>query len=136
MSEKKKAWVYTRSNVSEDKFGSLKWQDQKLTEYALRMGWEVVGHSQDIGYYRDIKRPGLQALTDVVSQGEVNILVVSVPDRISRNMRNIIAYAEYLQSFGVEAYSPAQGRLEVLCTSALKDSVLAVPEDSPNLSIH
>ena len=130
MSEKKKAWVYTRSNVSEDKFGSLKWQDQKLTEYALRMGREVVG------YYRDIKRPGLQALTDVVSQGEVNILVVSGPDRISRNMRNIIAYAEYLQSFGVEAYSPAQGRLEVLCTSALKDSVLAVPEDSPNLSIH
>ena len=135
MSEKKKAWVYTRSNVSEDKFGSLKWQDQKLTEYALRMGWEVVGHSQDIGYYRDIKRPGLQALTDVVSQGEVNILVVSGPDRLSRNAKDIIVYAEFLQNFDVEAYSPEQGKIEVLCTSVLKDSALAVPDDSPNLSI-
>ena len=50
-------------------------------------------------------------------------------------MRNIIDYAEFLQSFGVEAYSPEQGRIEVLCTSVLKDSALAVPEDSPNLSI-
>ena len=89
MNEKQKAWVYTRIDAPEDRYGSLKRQDQKLTEYASRMGWEVVGHSQDIGSCRDMNRLGLQALTD-----------------------------------------------EVLCTSVLKDSALAVPEDSPNLSIH
>lgn len=136
MNEKKKAWIYTRIDAPEDQYGSLKRQDQKLTEYALRMGWEVVGHSQDTGSYRDMNRPGLQALTDAVSQGCVNILVVSGPDRVSRNAKDIIDYAEFLQSFGVAAYSPEQGRIEVLCTSVLKDSALAVPEDSPNLSIH
>ena len=136
MSEKKKVWVYSRIDAPEDQYGSLKRQDQKLTEYASRMGWEVVGHSQDTGSYRDMNRPGLQALTDAVSQGCVNILVVSGSDRVSRNAKDIIDYAEFLQSFGVEAYSPKQGRIEVLCTSVLKDSALAVPEDSPNLSIH
>ena len=66
----------------------------------------------------------------------VNILVVSGPDRLSRNAKDIIAYAEFLQNFDVETYSPEQGKIEVLCTSVLKDSALAVPEDSPNLSIH
>ena len=80
MSEKKKVWVYSRIDAPEDQYGSLKRQDQKLTEYASRMGWEVVGHSQDTGSYRDMNRPGLQALTDAVSQGCVNILVVSGPD--------------------------------------------------------
>lgn len=136
MSEKKKVWVYSRIDAPEDQYGSLKRQDQKLTEYASRMGWEVVGHSQDTGSYRDMNRPGLQALTDAVSQGCVNILVMSGPDRVSRNAKDIIAYAQFLQSFGVEAYSPEQGRIKVLCTSVLKDSALAVPEDSPNLSIH
>ena len=117
MNEKQKAWVYTRIDAPEDRYGSLKRQDQKLTEYASRMGWEVVGHSQDIGSCRDMNRLGLQALTDAVSQGGVNILVVSGPDRLSRNAKDIIVYAEFLQNFGVEAYSP-------------------VPEDSPNLSIH
>lgn len=136
MSEKKKVWVYSRIDAPEDQYGSLKRQDQKLTEYASRMGWEVVGHSQDTGSYRDMNRPGLQALTDAVSQGCVNILVMSGPDRVSRNAKDIIAYAQFLQSFGVEVYSPEQGRIEVLCTSVLKDSALAVPEDRPNLSIH
>ncbi len=100
------------------------------------MGWEVVGHSQDIGSYRDMNRPGLQALTDAISQGFVDILVVSGSDRVSRNVKDLIAYAEFVQSFGVEAYSPEQGKIEVLCTSVLKDSALAIPEDGLNLSIH
>lgn len=136
MNEKKKAWVYTRIDAPEDRYGSLKRQDQKLTEYASRMGWEVVGHSQDIGSCRDMNRPGLQALTDAISQGFVDILVVSGPDRVSRNAKDLIAYAEFVQSFGVEAYSPEQGRIEVLCTSVLKDSALAIPEASLHLSIH
>ena len=135
MNEKKKAWVYTRIDAPEDRYGSLKRQDQKLTEYASRMGWEVVGHSQATGSCRDMNRPGLQALTDAVSQGCVNILGVSGPDRLSRKAKDIIAYAEFLQNFDVEAYSPEQGKIEVLCTSVLKDSALAVPDDSPNLSI-
>ena len=104
MNEKKKAWIYTRIDAPEDQYGSLKRQDQ--------------------------------ALTDAASQGCVNILVVSGPDRLSRNAKDIIAYAEFLQNFDVETYSPEQGKIEVLCTSVLKDSALAVPEDSPNLSIH
>ena len=57
MNEKKKAWIYTRIDAPEDQYGSLKRQDQKLTEYASRMGWEVVGHSQDTGSCWDMNRP-------------------------------------------------------------------------------
>ena len=46
MNEKKKAWVYTRIDAPEDWYGSLKQLDEKLTEYASRMGWVVVGHSR------------------------------------------------------------------------------------------
>ena len=49
MQEKKTAWVYTRIDSPEDATGSLKRQDQKLTEYVERMGWESVGHSQVLG---------------------------------------------------------------------------------------
>ena len=64
----------------------------------LPHGWEIVGHSQDTGSSGDMNRPGLQALTDAVSQGCVDILVVSGPDRLSRNVKDIIAYAEFYRT--------------------------------------
>ena len=48
MSETIKAWVYSRIDAPEDSHGSLKHQDQQLCEYAEKMGFKVVGHSQDL----------------------------------------------------------------------------------------
>lgn len=90
----------------------MKRQDQKLTEYASRMGWEVIGHSQDTGSCRDMNRPGLQALTDAASQGCVNILVVSGPDRLSRNAKDIIAYAEFYRTLMWRLIRRNRGRLK------------------------
>ena len=114
----------------------MKRQDQKLTEYASRMGWEVIGHSQDTGSCRDMNRPGLQALTDAASQGMCEYSGGERSRPLEPQCKGYHAYAEFLQNFDVETYSPEQGKIEVLCTSVLKDSALAVPEDSPNLSIH
>ena len=114
MQEKKKAWVYTRIDAPEDSTGSLKHQDQKLTEYAEHMAWEIVGHSQDLGPSWDMDRAGLSAATDAIIEGQVGILVISNPSRISRDKRDARAYAETLTQFGGETYSPEWGRIEAL----------------------
>lgn len=119
MSEKKKAWIYTRIDAPEDVSGSLKRQGQNLTTYAEHMGWEIVGHSQDLESDCDMKRPGLQDMTNAVITGEVDVIVISNPSRIIRYVRNINAYAETLQTFGVEVYSPERGKIEELCAPSL-----------------
>lgn len=121
MNEKKKAWVYTRIDAPEDRYGMLKKQDQTLTEYAQHMGWEVVGHSQDLAGGRNINRPGLQALTDAVTAGAVEILVISNVSRISRDIRNIHTYAEFLKSNGIDTFAPAVGRIEELSAPAQEE---------------
>lgn len=129
MSEKKKAWVYTRIDAPEDVSGSLKRQDQNLTTYAEHMGWEIVGHSQDLESGNDMERPGLQDMTNAVISGEVDVIVISNPSRISRCVRNINAYAETLQTYGVEVYSPERGKIEELCAPILaEDRTLQEPK--------
>lgn len=136
MNQKKRAWVYTRIDAPEDRYGSLKKQDQRLTEYAQRMGWEVVGHSQDMSSSQDMKRPGLQALTNAIMRGEVDVLVVSCPSRISRQVKDINAYAELLRRFAVEAYSPEQGRIEVLSTHVLWNLGFVAQREETNFPDH
>ena len=59
-------------------------------------------------------RTGLSAATDAIIEGQVGILVISNPSRISRDERDAMAYAETLKQFGVETYSPEWGRIEAL----------------------
>ena len=114
MSEKKHAWAYSRIDAPEDTHGSLKHQDQRLCEYAEKMGFEVVGHSQDLAAAYSMERPGLLTLTDAVMEGKVHLLLVVDSSRISRDLRNVAAYGEFLQSFGVKTYSPDRGMVEEL----------------------
>lgn len=116
MSESIKAWAYSRIDAPEDSHGSLKHQDQQLCEYAEKMGFEVVGHSQDLAAAYSLDRPGLKALTDAVMEGKVNSLLVMDFFRISLDLKKTAAYGAFLQSFGVQTYSPDQGLLEELST--------------------
>lgn len=122
MSVKKRAWVYARIDAPEDLSGSLKQQDQNLTMYAEHMDWEIVGHSRDIESSCNMRRPGLQDLTDAIIAGAVDVIVISNPSRISRCIRNINAYAKILRTYGVEVYSPERGRIEKLCAPTFADN--------------
>lgn len=63
MSETIKAWAYSRIDAPEESHGSLKHQDQKLCEYAEKMGLKVGGHSQELAAAYHLDRLGLKALT-------------------------------------------------------------------------
>lgn len=114
MCEKKRAWIYARIDAPEDIHGSLKHQDQLLCEYAGSMEFKVVGHSQDLASAYDMYRPGLQALTDAVVDGKVDVLLVISPLRISRDLQKVATYEKFLQYFDVQTYSPEIGRSEEL----------------------
>ena len=116
MSETIKAWVYSRIDAPEDSHGSLKHQDQQLCEYADKMGFEVVGHSQDLAAAYNMDRPGIQALTDAVTEGKVQSLLVVDSFRISLDLKSVAVYGEFLQSFGVKIYSPNKGIVAELST--------------------
>ena len=103
MSETIKAWVYSRIDAPEDSHGSLKHQDQQLCEYAEKMGFKVVGHSQDLAAAYNLDRPGLKALTDAVKEKKVHSLLVMDSFRISLDSKKTAA-------------SPGQGMLEELST--------------------
>ncbi|WP_270810016.1 recombinase family protein [Hungatella effluvii] len=109
MSEQKQAWVYSRIDAPEDSHGTLKHQDQRLCEFAEKMGFEVVGHSQDLDSAYKMDRPGLQALTDAIIDGHVDFLLVVDSSRISLDVKNVEIYGKFLQSFGIKTYSPDKG---------------------------
>lgn len=111
MNETIKAWAYSKIDAPEDSHGSLKHQDQQLCEYAKKMGFEVVGHSQDLAAAYNMDRPGLRALTDAVTEGKVDSLLVMDSFRISLDLKSVAAYGKFLQSFGVKTYSPERGLL-------------------------
>ena len=83
---------------------------------AEKMGFKVVGHSQDLAAAYNLDRPGLKALTDAVKEKKVHSLLVMDSFRISLDSKKTAAYGAFLQSFGVRTYSPGQGMLEELST--------------------
>lgn len=86
--------VYARVSVADaqsGEFSSLAAQVEACKQYVASragMGWVLAGpaHTDNGESARDLQRPGLRALMDLVQQGEVEVIVVHRLDRLSRSL--------------------------------------------------
>lgn len=96
---KKKAAVYARVS-SHDQKEDLERQKERLIAYAVEKGYEVIAAITDIASGLNENRKGLRRLFRLAEKNEVDIVVVSYRDRLTRFG---FKYLEsYFKSHGVE----------------------------------
>ena len=74
-------------NNNEEALDNINEQRKKLIEYCESNGWEVVSILQDIGSTADENRPGFEALRAVIASRATDYVLVTIPDRLVRSMR-------------------------------------------------
>lgn len=88
-SSKPRAVGYTRVSTGKqaDKGGSLSVQRDRIVEFAVLNGYELVGVFEDVtsGAKDEDERPGFAAALEAVRTGQVATLVVTDVDRLSRD---------------------------------------------------
>ena len=82
-----RAALYTRVSTKEQTEGlSLDNQRFRLTEWAKREDWEIVGDYQDAGFSgRSTNRPAFQQMLAEAERGGFDILLARVRERVFRN---------------------------------------------------
>ena len=102
----KAAAIYTRVSSDRQKEDhTIASQTAALIEYAQRHSYVVPAEwvFQDEGYSgATLIRPGLEALRDLVAQGQIVAVLVYSPDRLSRKYAYQVLLAEEFSRCGVE----------------------------------
>lgn len=110
MNQKNRAWVYCRIDAPEDTHGALKGQRQQLIDYADKMGFAVVGSSEDLANGLSFDRPGLKRFAEAAESGNVDVLLVHNVSRIGSDTCQTMAYLERIAQVGVTSLFPARGK--------------------------
>ena len=116
--------LYVRVSTEEQAVNgdSLRTQREELTKYALNNGFHIYGIYEDDGFSAtNLKRPALQRLLKDVTQGNINRILITKLDRLSRGVRNYYKILDVLDENSVfwqtvfEKYdsSTANGRLHI-----------------------
>ncbi len=79
----------------------LKAQRQSILSECERRGWTLVDVIEDAGYSAsDLKRPGVQAVLEMLASGTASALVVAKLDRLSRSMLDFSTMMKAAQQQG------------------------------------
>lgn len=116
--------LYVRVSTEEQAINgdSLRTQREELTKYALKNGFHIYGIYEDDGFSAtNLKRPALQRLLNDVKNNNINRILITKLDRLSRGVRNYYKILDTLDEHGVfwqtvfEKYdsSTASGRLHI-----------------------
>ena len=116
--------LYVRVSTEEQAINgdSLRTQREELTKYALKNGFHIYGIYEDDGFSAtNLKRPALQRLLNDVKNNNINRILITKLDRLSRGVRNYYKVLDVLDEHGVfwqtvfEKYdsSTASGRLHI-----------------------
>ncbi len=84
-------------------------QIQQLTHFAETKGYQIVGKTSEYATGTDIARPGLQEVANAVRAGQVDIVIVYSPSRISRQMTMTNKYIRFLHRHNVALLSVNDG---------------------------
>ena len=96
--------IYARVSTNrQSQTQSLEQQLQRLQEHAQQQGWTV----EDEDIYRDdgysgasLNRPGLERLRDRAAWGEIDRVLITVPDRLARHYVHQVLLIEELEQHG------------------------------------
>lgn len=116
--------LYVRVSTEEQAVNgdSLRTQREELTKYALANHFHIYNIYEDDGFSAtNLKRPALQRLLKDIEQGNINRILITKLDRLSRGVRNYYKILDVLDENGVfwqtvfEKYdsSTANGRLHI-----------------------
>jgi DNA invertase Pin-like site-specific DNA recombinase len=98
--------VSTRDQA--DNGHSLEAQRAKIEAYAVLHDLELTDVAVDDGYSgKNLERPGMERLLDLIRRRAVDVVVVAKLDRITRSVRDLGDLIERFQSSGVEFASVA-----------------------------
>lgn len=73
-----------------------------MEAYAEKHGFEIVGTTVEQAGGVDLSRRGLAEVSSAVATGEVDLLLVTNPSRLSRNAVSMDAYLRWLEDQFVE----------------------------------
>src|SRR5882672_3807177 len=103
---KKTAAIYARvSSERQKEEGTIASQTALLLEYAKAHDWTVPGAwvFEDEGYSGAVlARPGLEHLRDLAAEGQIQVVLVYAPDRLSRKYAYQVLLMEEFSRHGVE----------------------------------
>lgn len=98
-----KAAIYARCNHKDEM--AMDWQLNKLREYAKQNNYEVVNEYQDFGCAIPTERFGMASLLTDAVKGNVDTLLLTDFDRLSRKTEETLAIADILDNAKVEIVS-------------------------------
>ena len=100
-----KALVYTRVSTLGQKEGySLETQREACEEKAREMGASEIIVLEDTFTGIALERPALKELRELVFQGQVQMVVAYDPDRLSRNLADLLLITNELDRLNVNLY--------------------------------
>ncbi len=100
---KKRAAIYTRTATSEGAAAKLAAQEETCQAYAEEQGWVVDLIVQENGFSgSQLDRPGLGRLREAAATGEIEIVLVQHPDRLTRSLGGWQQLRDEMGRYGVE----------------------------------
>ena len=88
-------------------------QIERLTDHVGQQGWDVLPDQvfRDDGYSgASLRRPGLDRLRDRAAARDLDLVVITAPDRLARNYVHQVLLLEELQGHGCEVRCKRQPR--------------------------
>jgi site-specific DNA recombinase len=111
------AAIYTR--ISADQNGNalgVKRQEADARKLCRKNGWEVfdVYTDNDVSAYNPRKiRPEYRRMLADVAAGKINIIVAWHPDRLHRQMRELLPFIDLVNKHGVEVQTVTEGKYDL-----------------------
>lgn len=101
-----KVAIYARvSTLRQQQSQTIEQQLERLQAYLTAQGWEVAPDHifRDDGYSgAKLARPGLERLREQVALGEIELILITAPDRLARNYVHQVLLLEELNSRGCQ----------------------------------
>ena len=96
----KRTWIYCR--VAHPAAWELTVQQRSLEAYAQKQGLEIIGITTEHASGLNFSRRGLTEVSEVVSAGIVDLLLVKDLSRLGRDIAKTHAYLRWLEDHFVE----------------------------------
>ena len=95
-----RAWIYCRT--AEPNAFALRMQQERLSVFAEKKHFDIVGCTSKHETGTTMARPGLAEITNAALRGEMDILLVLNASRLGRDIRNTLEYVDWLEKHNVE----------------------------------
>ena len=133
----KRAVIYIRVSTDEqaEKGYSLPHQTNECRRYALLNGFSVIEEIADDFSGATLERPGFLKLREMVSQDQIDVVIVYTADRLSRNIIDFLVLRDQWEKAGIELHYVDRGKSQNNFEGLLTDGIFALIAHGERLKI-